>query len=305
MTSAPSLLLMGDSHIRYFAKAAAYDLLYPYQTDSLEVGGATAVGMRNPNSKTDAIGRFRRWVSDKDRDSEVLLHLGEVDCGYVIWYRSERYQEPVETQMRESLDAYFEFVDELLAAGFSRIIITGATLPTITDDDQVGEVVLARSSITASMIERTQLTLEYNRALAARASARGLSFVDISEDVLDPTTGVVSNRLRNPKAEDHHMHVPLAAAYWARRLLPHLEHAPAPAAEVHWMANRDTFLKGFSAHSARMPEELLVPVPKGGVVVAGEVVVREDYTLLQDVRFRGRQYPMIRVLPSRHFRRLA
>jgi hypothetical protein len=296
---------MGDSHIRYFTKAASYDLLYPYETDRLEVGGATAVGMRNPNSKTDAIGKFRRWVADKDRASEIVLHLGEVDCGYVIWYRADRYREPVELQMAESLDAYFDFVDELRAEGFSRVIISGATLPTITDDDQVGEVVLARSAITATMVERTQLTLEYNRELAERAAGRGLPFVDISPDVLDPITGVVNTRLRNPQADDHHMNVPLAAAHWARRLLPHLEHAPVPDAEVHWRANRDTFLKGFSAHSSRIPQELLVPVPAGGVIVAKEIAVRDDYTLIRDARYRGRSYPLIRVLPSRHFRRLA
>ncbi|WP_345546126.1 hypothetical protein [Microbacterium jejuense] len=304
MTTAPSLLYLGDSHVRYFAKAAAFDLLHPYVTDGIEVGGATAVGMRNPNSKTDAIGRFRKWVVDKDRDSVVVVHLGEVDCGYVIWYRADRYDEPVEIQMRESIGAYFEFVDELRQHGFTRIIITGATLPTITDDDQLGEVVVARSSIAATMAERTALTLEYNRLLAQGAVARGLAFVDIAEDVLDPTTGVVHTKMRNPNPADHHMNVAVAAAYWARRLTPELGRITS-ARERRWTATRDTYLKGFPAHSSRIPAELLVRVSAGEVVVAEKVAAHGDHTIVRNVRFRDQSHPLIRVLPSRHFTRHA
>jgi hypothetical protein len=302
MTTAPSLLYLGDSHVRYFAKAAAFDLLHPYVVDGIEVGGATAVGMRNPNSKTDAIGRFRKWVTDKDRNAVVLVHLGEVDCGYVIWYRADRYAESVEVQMRQSIDAYFEFVDELREQGFTRIIITGATLPTITDEDQIGEVVIARSSITATMAERTALSLEYNRMLEQGAVARGLAFVDIADDVVDPSTGVVSAKMRNPNPEDHHMNEMFAAVYWARRLAPTLGPVTSTR-ERRWTATRDTYLKAVQAHSSRIPPELLVRVPAGEVIVAEKVAARGDHTLIRNVRFRGESHPLMRVLPSRHFTR--
>src|SRR5699024_6294695 len=119
----------------------------------------------NPNAKTNAIGRFRTWIADKSRNSIIIMHLGEVDCGFVIWYRASKYGEPVENQLRQSIDAYFEFVDELIADGFQNIIVTGATLPTIADDDQVGEVVMQRSAIEATQSERTELTHVYNSRL--------------------------------------------------------------------------------------------------------------------------------------------
>lgn len=170
MTAEPlPLYYLGDSHIRYLKKAAKIGILAPHEVSGVEVGGATAVGMRNPNAKTNALGRYREWIRDKPREAIVVFHLGEVDCGYVIWYRAEKYDEPVEVQMMHSVEAYFEFIDELRDMGFHRIIITGATLPTITDDDQIGEVVIKRSAITATQKQRTELTLRYNEELCTRA----------------------------------------------------------------------------------------------------------------------------------------
>ena len=96
---------LGDSHVRYFRRAAQQGLLAPGELTGLEVGGATAVGMRNPNAKTNAIGRYRDWISDKSRDAVVVTHLGEVDCGFVIWYRAAKYDERVQAQARQSVDA--------------------------------------------------------------------------------------------------------------------------------------------------------------------------------------------------------
>ena len=92
MFSAPlPVYHLGDSHVRYFKKAAKLGLLSPHELSGVEVGGATAVGMRNPSAKTNALGRFRDWIRDKPRKAIVVLHLGEVDCGYVIWYRADKY----------------------------------------------------------------------------------------------------------------------------------------------------------------------------------------------------------------------
>lgn len=119
MTSQPvPVFYLGDSHVRYFRAAANFGLLSPYEVSGLEVGGATAVGMRNPNAKTNALARFRDWVRDKPRDGILVIHLGEVDCGFVIWYRALKYNESIENQVSESINAYFEFVDELVRKAF-------------------------------------------------------------------------------------------------------------------------------------------------------------------------------------------
>lgn len=303
MTSAPlPIYYLGDSHVRYLKKAAKLGLLAPHELSGVEVGGATAVGMRNPNAKTNALGRFRNWIREKPRTAIVVLHLGEVDCGYVIWYRADKYDEPVELQMDSSIAAYFEFVDELLDLGFRRIIITGATLPTITDDDQVGEVVVKRSSITATQKERTELTLEYNAALRREAEARGLPYVDIDEDVLDPATGVVDERMRNPNPKDHHMNGPLAAVHWSRRLHEAVATYQKPVrAPRTWTCTRETFLKAYPGHSKDMPEQMRARVAVGDVVsgdVAGE---KGQYTVIRDARINGEPHPLLSMLHTHHY----
>ncbi|WP_152352291.1 hypothetical protein [Brachybacterium subflavum] len=293
---------LGDSHVRYFKKAAKIGLLAPHELSGVEVGGATAVGMRNPNSKTDAIGRFRRWIREKSRESIVVLHLGEVDCGFVVWYRAEKHDEPVELQVDNSLDAYFEFVDELLDMGFHRLIVTGATLPTITDDDQVGEVVVKRSAITATQKERTDLTLRYNAELRRRAAERGLPYVDIDQDVLDPRTGVVDERMRNPNPEDHHMNGSLAAALWARKLREAIAiYQRLPHAPRHWTCTHDSFLKAYPGHSKNMPTGMRQRVEVGDVVTGDEVTTSGQYTVIRDARVNGEEFPLLSMLHTHHY----
>lgn len=303
MTASPlPVYYLGDSHVRYFKKAAKVGLLAPYELTGVEVGGATAVGMRNPNSKTDAIGRFRKWISGKSREAVVLFHLGEVDCGYVIWYRADKYDEPVELQMKNSIDAYFEFIDELIGLGFRRIVITGATLPTITDDDQIGEVVVKRSAITATQKERTDLTREYNRALRAEAERRGLPYVDVDQDVLDPATGVVDDRMRNPNPEDHHMNGSLAAVFWAKRLREAIATYQEPErAPRIWTCTHATFLKAYPGHSKRMPADMRQAVAVGDVVTGDEVQFSGQYTVIRNARINGHEFPLLGFLHTEHY----
>lgn len=259
--------------------------------------------MRNPNAKTNALARFKGWIKDKPRDAVILIHLGEVDCGFVIWFRAEKYNEPIEAQMTESIDAYFEFVDELLGMGFFRIIVSGATLPTITDDDQSGEVVQKRSSISASQSERTQLTLRYNSALRHGALTRALPYIDIDLDVIDPATGVVHNRMRNINPEDHHMNGNLAAVFWSRSLrtaLSALDLDPKVDSRV-WRCTRDTYLKAYPAHSSNMEEDMKHRVMVGDNVSADFLEASGGFTVVKNVSVHGRSLPTISFLHSGHF----
>jgi hypothetical protein len=294
---------VGDSHVRYFRKAAQHSLLASSELTGIEVGGATAVGMRNPNAKTNAIGRYREWIGERSRDAIVVMHLGEVDCGFVIWYRAAKYDERVQAQARQSVEAYFEFVDELLGAGFRNIVITGATLPTITDDDQLGEVVEKRSSITATQRERTELTLHYNRLLADAAAQRELPFVDISRDVVDPATGVVSTRLRNRNPADHHMDPDLASVLWARRLRPVLAEYQGKVMQRHqWRCIRSSFAKAYPAYSRALPSDLRHPIEIGDQVEADVIDEIGEYLLVDNLTINGGEHPLLCMIHKAHLR---
>lgn len=213
----PHWHVIGDSHLGSFQLAARKGLFRrpPVFT---RVAGATAVGLRNPNSKTDALGVFRRALTPHDPNKIPVIHLGEVDCGFVIWYRAQKYGESVDTQFAQSVDALLAFVDELRQLGYDRIVLTGATLPTILDGQAWGDVANARREVTATLKERTDLTLRYNARLREGAAARGLPFVDLTDDVLDPATGLVSKTFRHPDPRDHHLDPEKIGPLWADAL---------------------------------------------------------------------------------------
>jgi hypothetical protein len=179
-----NLLVLGDSHVQTIRWGAEKGLLST-AAEFVSVGGATAVGMRNPNSLSNAVQFFEEAAIPVRPNSIPVIHLGEVDCGFVIWWRAQKYGETIDSQIDASISSYFEFVDRLLAAGYPKVIITGATLPTIQDGQDWGAVANLRREVSASIKDRTKLTLRYNDLLRAEAQKRGLPFVDISPQVID------------------------------------------------------------------------------------------------------------------------
>ena len=209
--------IVGDSHLAAFKAAAANgDIELP--CEFRQKGGATAVGLRNPNSISDAIGLFTQALLPVLPDTVPVIHLGEVDCGYLIWYRAQKFGETVETQTEESITASFGFVDLLLSRGYDRVVLAGATLPTIPAGQDLGEVANARKDVTASLADRTALTLHYNQRLQQGAAERGLAFIDIAALIINPTTSVVDDAFRHPDPHDHHLDPDKAGRLWAAEL---------------------------------------------------------------------------------------
>lgn len=212
-----NFLVLGDSHIAYFRQAMQMIGLLPWQYQFCEAGVGTGIGT-GTGSATNAFETFRRFLRDKNRQSTVILQLGEAVCSFVIWYRAKLYNETVPDQLRASISAYVSFIHELRGQGFIDIVITGATLPTIRDGDQMGAVARMRQEVTASLTERTKLTLDYNKALQTHARELGLRYLDITPDLIDPATKTIRPELRNPDPCDHHLDYQAAGIFWAGKL---------------------------------------------------------------------------------------
>lgn len=172
--------------------------------DARAVVGATAMGLVNPNSQTDALGTFRRRLSSA-KDWQVLLCLlGEVDCGFVIWHRAEHRGVPIDDQVEASLGNYLTFLEEARAL-VADVWVLSVPLPTIADDAAYGEVAQARSEIDATLRQRTDLTIAYNARLGRECAGRGLRYLDVTTAQLDPETGVVRREWINRNPLDHHL----------------------------------------------------------------------------------------------------
>jgi hypothetical protein len=156
--------------------------------------------MKNPNSTTKAYPIFREAIK-KSTAKQVIVMLGEVDTGFVIWYRAQKYQETVSAMMSKTIASYSEFLLELKMQ--FEVVCISAPLPTIQDNNDWGDVANARREVTASQVERTALTLNFNQMIqtfCAQNSIRYLMLdaVSLGED------GIVKAALLNSDRNDHH-----------------------------------------------------------------------------------------------------
>lgn len=200
-----TLHCVGDSHIRYFTWAANHRIWFNTRFSFFQVPGATAMGMANPNSRTNALNSFSEYLAQAGRRECLLFSLGEVDCGFVIWYRARKYGESVQEQLARSFGNYVDFVDGVVRRYGARIIISSVPLPTIRDGQDWGEVANLRKEVKASLKERTRLTLIYNDMLKSYCTRAGHHFLDYTSPTMDLQTGVVAERFLERNPLDHHL----------------------------------------------------------------------------------------------------
>lgn len=205
-----TILCIGDSHVNMFLPFQKLPTILPGSQWTIKsVAGATAMGLVNPNSKTQALPVFRQVLAGvSNKQTLVVMQLGEVDCGFVIWYRANKYGLDIQSQLHQSLSNYFGFVqDDVVGQGFCKIVICSATLPTIQDNCDWGEVATARRDVKATLLERTALTVIYNQQLKQFCDSNGFYYLNMEKHTLDPRTGVVKKKFLNPNRNDHHLNL--------------------------------------------------------------------------------------------------
>lgn len=208
------VLALGDSHM-----AALPGVTVPGAwVRPFALGGATASGILNPASRTRARQLFDARLAAAPRWQHVLLGLGEVDCGFVVWQRARSHGLAVEDQLQATLDSYRSFIEAVRAAGFRSVSVLAATLPTVPSYGAVrgNPSMAARRSVTASLAERTALTRRYNAGLAVRCERLGVPFFDTTAAQVDPATGAVRREL--VVADDPHLELAGYAAILGRAL---------------------------------------------------------------------------------------
>ncbi len=201
------VLVLGDSHAGVF-NHALFDTRYgDIFFDVAAISAATVSGLRNPNSKTQALPLFRK-AARKSRAKTVITLMGEVDVGFVIWYRAEKYGVPVAEMERQALDSYQKLLLEIAAT--RKVICVSTPYPTIGDGQDWGEVANARKEVKASRAERTVLTRHFNAEMEAFCAAHGIAYISLDAASLDGQ-GLVRGELINSDPLDHHYDAPAYA----------------------------------------------------------------------------------------------
>lgn len=196
----------GDSHIVNFRELNNKPCLHNWRFRSVSVQGATALGMVNPNSQTNALNIFKKWIMRCNKNDYLLFCLGEVDTGFLIWLLSKKRGVTPDLILKESLSRYQEFL--LLVQkerpNVMNVIVMSAPLPTIRDGTEKGKTGNARSEITIPQAQRTEMALRFNREMASWCSQSGIVFLNLDPLSIDDSTKLVKKELLNIDEKDHH-----------------------------------------------------------------------------------------------------
>jgi len=193
-----TVLVLGDSHSSVFNIVNYKRLFRHYNFKVIAVGGATASGLKNPNSNSNAYKIFESAL-EKEKHDYVLTMLGEVDTGFVIWYRSQIDHIEIGESLEKTVNTYCDFLNKIN----SRKIVISAPLPTIKDNQDWGEIANLRKDVNVTQKNRTLLTLEFNSRIEAFCAWKKIKYLNLDQFVLGHN-GLLDDEYYSLDRNDHH-----------------------------------------------------------------------------------------------------
>lgn len=197
-----TVLGIGDSHTRIIDYVDRQRLLEGYRLASYDVRGATAAGAGNPRSATGFSKRVSKRLSLASRRHMVVVCLGEVDCGYLIW---QRQNDSVKANVQRSVDG-LEKLLTLVCANHPSSLVTmlGAPLPVLeTHEFKDGDLVETRGQVKATVYERQRATVLYNELASSLCARLGIKYADTNER--ERSVDGWPGSIRRPERGDHHL----------------------------------------------------------------------------------------------------
>ena len=216
------ICVLGDSHSKVFTFCNMNKLKIKF--DVKAVGGATAQGCVNPNSKSNALEIYKKHIMQHikkpNKYDKIMIMLGEIDCGYLVWVRSKKYNISVESQINLCIKNIKTFIyNILLKNGYTpkQIILCGAHLPTIKDNTDPIYLKGERKEVDVSQNERTLKTLEYNKRLKYISRINGFKYIDITKYIIGED-GLIKDYYLNSNPGDHHLENSKIVNFWKKEI---------------------------------------------------------------------------------------
>lgn len=194
------ILVIGDSHVDIFKHKDLRRQFNKLFFNVCSVGGATVSGLVNPNSTTQALPRFRKAIKSS-KAKTTIVNLGEVDTGFVIWYRAQKNECDVQDMLDAAVINYQCLLDEI--GNKSKVICISAPLPTIKDEQNWGDVANLRNKIKTKQLARTELTIKFNKKIESYCAEKKYFYMNLDRESLSQK-GVLRDIFIHPNPTDHH-----------------------------------------------------------------------------------------------------
>jgi hypothetical protein len=200
-----NVLVCGDSHSSIFKYCNSVQNTYNFIGPGC--AGASARGVLNPSSISDSYNVFNERLKN-NKAEKVLVMLGEVDCSYLAWVSSYKYNTSVQEEIRKSITNLFEFIktEVLEKYGYQnpQVIVVGSILAAIGDDVDKRRLHSLRPNVKATQREVTCLILAYNCELKRLCLQAGYTYFDITHRTMGDNGTINPYYVRENKY-DHHL----------------------------------------------------------------------------------------------------
>jgi hypothetical protein len=200
------IMFIGDSHTNIFTNKNIKNALRGKTSTVLSVNGATARGIQNPDSKTNARKLFIRLLTLANRKSPIIIGLGEVDCGFLVWYKSKRNKTSAQSELIKSIENYKRFLLRIkIKMGFNNLIVYNVVLPSVKKYDPIIYKWSPRKNIHIGIKKRTGITQHFNKEIKKFCNMNNIKFIDLDKYLLNKKTGIINEKFVNKKTNDHHL----------------------------------------------------------------------------------------------------
>jgi len=197
------VLALGDSHIRIFTHRLFQYFWLNKNISTVYVPGASALGIKNIHSKTQAYNKFLVALN-KYNYNYIIVTLGEVDTAYTIWRNAQTNNKSIEELLKKSVENYMEFLQ--LLSVYARVVVISAPLSTLKDNIKCNDEISGiRKTVHISQYKRTQLTLKFNKYIRDFCSKQeDIKFIDLDMISIN-NKGTLVGWLQNKRNLcDHH-----------------------------------------------------------------------------------------------------
>ncbi|MDO6815020.1 hypothetical protein [Cobetia amphilecti] len=196
-----NVLVLGDSHARIFNSKFIKNRTRKINWNVCSVSGATLSGLNNPNSVTKALDKFKNTIARNLHSDALVFLLGEVDVGFVIWYRAQYNNINIQDALKKAVSNYKALL--LSSIETAPVFVISTPLPTIFDYEIASDVAKERSKVTSSYNDRINLTLKFNKIIKGFCAEHGICYIDLDRCSLGDNNQIKASLL-NPNKLDHH-----------------------------------------------------------------------------------------------------
>ena len=216
-----TVLILGDAHARVFKRENWLNLTPDWSWKPVLVENASLVSTSNPDLQKKTKQVFKDAIS-KYSAEVVLFCLCEAYTGLFIWKAAETKT----LNLRKTLDKMVENYCQLLtlASKSANVIVLSAPLPTIEAHHSGNPESNDRTSLRASLIERTELTSQFNKIIQIWCFGQNITYINL-DSLSKGQDNLVSAELRHPNPKHYQYNPPNYLKILKNQLLPVIKNA--------------------------------------------------------------------------------